>query len=51
VMSISSGEVINEKYCKDNSIFYADRRHASPFWKGVMLAAQALKFGYRRGSM
>jgi hypothetical protein len=28
-------------------IFCTDGRQASPFWKGVMLAAQAVKHGYR----
>jgi hypothetical protein len=40
-------KIIEEKYCKGSSIFYSDRKQASPFWKGVILAAQALKFGYR----
>jgi hypothetical protein len=40
-------KIIDEKYCKDSSIFYTDKRHASPFCKEVILAAQALKFGYR----
>jgi hypothetical protein len=39
--------VVDRKYCRANSIFYADKAHASPFWKGIILAAQAIKFGYR----
>jgi hypothetical protein len=39
--------IIDEKYCKRTNIFHSDKSHASPFWKRVFLAAQALKFGYR----
>jgi hypothetical protein len=39
--------IVEKKYCSRENIFHADRNNASPFWKGVMLAAQALKFGYR----
>jgi hypothetical protein len=39
--------IIEEKYCKRGNIFHSDKTHASPFWKGVFLAAQALIFGYR----
>jgi hypothetical protein len=38
---------VEKKYCSRENIFHADRNDASPFWKEVMLAAQALKFGYR----
>jgi hypothetical protein len=40
-------DIIYMKYCRNKSISYTDKRQASPFWKGVILAAQALKFGYR----
>jgi hypothetical protein len=39
--------IIEEKYCKRGNIFHSDKTHASPFWKGVFLTAQALKFDYR----
>jgi hypothetical protein len=39
-------KVVDMKYCSRNSIFYADQNGASSFWKGVMLAAKALKFEY-----
>jgi hypothetical protein len=39
--------IIERKYCENDSIFYVDKNWVSPFWKGVMLAAQAIKFGYR----
>jgi hypothetical protein len=32
---------------QEGNIFHSNKSHASPFWKGVFLAAQALKFGYR----
>jgi hypothetical protein len=38
---------VDKKYCKGCSIFYIDKKQASPFWKGVILAAQAVKMGYR----
>jgi hypothetical protein len=40
-------KIVDRKYCSRNNILYADQNGASPFWKGVMLAAKALKFGYR----
>jgi hypothetical protein len=43
----SGGAFIGNKYCTRGNIFHSDNRHASPFWKGVILAAQAVKFGYR----
>jgi hypothetical protein len=39
--------IVDNKYCKQESIFYLDRDRASPFWKGVLWAAKAVKFGYR----
>jgi hypothetical protein len=36
-----------DKKCRNGNILHSDRRQASPFWKGVMLAAQAVKHGYR----
>jgi hypothetical protein len=39
--------IVERKYCESNNIFYVDKNRASPSWKGVMLAAQAIKFGYR----
>jgi hypothetical protein len=33
------GSIVEEKYCKRGNIFYSDKTHASPFWKGVFLAA------------
>jgi hypothetical protein len=38
---------LRKKYCKHGNIFYADKNHSSPFWKGVILAAQAIKLSYR----
>jgi hypothetical protein len=38
---------VDRKYCRNMNILHTDKSHASPFWKGVILAAQALKFGYR----
>jgi hypothetical protein len=38
---------VGKKYCSHGDIFYADNGHASPFWKGIILAAQAVKLGYR----
>jgi hypothetical protein len=40
-------KVVHNKYCGRRNIFWSDRNHASPFWKGIIYAAQALKFGYR----
>jgi hypothetical protein len=40
-------KLVEKKYCNHENIFYADNGHASPFWKGVILAAQAVKLGYR----
>jgi hypothetical protein len=31
--------VVDRKYYRTNNIFYTDKTHASPFWKGVILAA------------
>jgi hypothetical protein len=39
--------IVDRKYCSRDNIFYTDKTHDSPFWKGVILAAQAMKFGYR----
>jgi hypothetical protein len=39
--------IIDKKYCKNSNIFHSNKTHASPFWKGVILATKALKFGYR----
>jgi hypothetical protein len=39
--------IIDRKYCSQGSVFYSNRSCASRFWKGVILAAQAVKFGYR----
>jgi hypothetical protein len=40
-------KVIDSKCCRNDNILHSDGRQASPFWKGVMLAAQAVKHGYR----
>jgi hypothetical protein len=40
-------EIIDRKYYRRGNIFCSDRRHASPFWKCVILIAQAIKHGYR----
>jgi hypothetical protein len=40
-------KVIDSKYCRNDNLLQSDGRHASPFWKGVMLSAQAVKHGYR----
>jgi hypothetical protein len=39
--------IIDRKYCSRDNIFHSDRNQASPFWMGVLLAAQAVRFGYR----
>jgi hypothetical protein len=39
-------DIIEKNYCRDNNIFYSDKTHISPFWKGIILAAQALKIEY-----
>jgi hypothetical protein len=39
--------IVDRKYCRHGSIFYSDQSHASPFWKGVIMATQAVKFGYK----
>jgi hypothetical protein len=39
--------IVDRKYCSRDNIFNFDKNQASPFWKGVLLAAQAVKFGYR----
>jgi hypothetical protein len=31
---------------KKETFFVLKKKHASPFWKGVILAAQAVKMGY-----
>jgi hypothetical protein len=31
--------IIDRKYCRRDNIFYADSNQASPFWKGILLAA------------
>jgi hypothetical protein len=36
--------VVDNKYCRHSNIFYTDKNHASQFWKGVILAAQALNW-------
>jgi hypothetical protein len=40
-------DIVDKKYCRAGNIFCSDQRLSSPFWKGVMLAAQAIKHGYR----
>jgi hypothetical protein len=40
-------KVIDSKYCMSDNILHSNGRQASPFWKGVMLAAQAVKHGYK----
>jgi hypothetical protein len=39
--------LVEKKYCSHGNIFYADNRHASPFWKGVILVTKAVKLCYR----
>jgi hypothetical protein len=39
--------IVHRKYCSKDNIFYTDKAHSSPFWKGMILAAQAAKFGCR----
>jgi hypothetical protein len=39
--------IIDRKYCSQGNVLHSNGSCASPFWKGVMLAAQAVKFGYR----
>jgi hypothetical protein len=39
--------IVERKYCRHGSIFYSDHSHASPFWKGVIMATHVVKFGYR----
>jgi hypothetical protein len=39
--------IVEAKYCRSGNIFQADSGHLSPFGKGVMLAPQAVKLGYR----
>jgi hypothetical protein len=39
-------KVVEKKYCKKGNIFCSEKKHASPFWKGVILAAHAVKMGY-----
>jgi hypothetical protein len=38
---------VDRKYCRRGNIFCAEKNQVSPFWKGVLLAAQAFKMGYR----
>jgi hypothetical protein len=40
-------EESDSKYCRNDNIMHPDGRQASPFWKGVMLEAQAIKHDYR----
>jgi hypothetical protein len=39
--------IVRNKYCRHENIFYSDGRQTSQFWKGVILATQAVKLGYR----
>jgi hypothetical protein len=39
-------KVVDQKYCRRGNIFCSDRSLAPPFWKCVILAAQAVKMGY-----
>jgi hypothetical protein len=39
--------IVDRKYYRSNNIFYSDRTYASPIWKGVILASEAIKFGYK----
>jgi hypothetical protein len=39
--------IMRSKYCRDENIFYSERRQTSQFWKWVILVAQAVKLGYR----
>jgi hypothetical protein len=39
--------VVEAKYYRSGNIFHDASGQCSPFWKGVMLAAQVIKFGYR----
>jgi hypothetical protein len=38
---------VDSKYCSQGNIFRINRNNSSTFWKGVLLAAQAVKMGYR----
>ena len=41
-------KVVDSKYnTRDPNIFCCEDTHASTFWKGVMWATKAVKFGYR----
>jgi hypothetical protein len=40
-------DIVEMKYCRHGNIFHANQGHPSPFWKGVLMAAQAVKLGYR----
>jgi hypothetical protein len=40
-------EIVKHKYCKEENIFYPKNKPSSPFWKGVIMAAKAVKVGYR----
>jgi hypothetical protein len=39
--------IVRKKYCRQENIFYSEKKQTSHFWKGVILAAQAVKLGYR----
>jgi hypothetical protein len=39
--------ITDRKYCSRDNISYLDKQHGSLFWRGVLLAAQAIKFGHR----
>jgi hypothetical protein len=39
--------IVDRKYCRKGNIFCSDKTHACPFWKGVILATQAVKMGYK----
>jgi hypothetical protein len=40
-------DIVDRKYYSRGNIFCSDKKQASPFWKGVILATQAVKLGYR----
>jgi hypothetical protein len=40
-------KIVDSKYDLQPSIFHANLVACSPFWKGVMWAARAVKMGYR----
>jgi hypothetical protein len=39
--------IVGRKYCRGGNIFYSDDTQTSTFWKGVVMAAKAVKLGYR----